>query len=349
LCIEIQSKSRPNYQVDTIYFGGGTPSILSVDDLSCIFQVIQNNWEIQENIEITIEVNPGTLSDNKIQSWIELDINRINLGVQSFNNKHLRQLGRIHNAKAAHHAIHKLKKAGFKNIGFDLIYGIFDQTIDEWNNDLRQAISYHPQHLSCYALTYEPNTPLYSQVQNKKITPLPDHTVRKMMDILFQVMEQKKYDHYEISNFAASISFRSKHNQKYWNGTPYIGLGAASHSFLENKRFWNISNVDAYIHKILNGCDPLENVERLTIEQQIIEFIFLELRKKEGIRIHIFDNKFPYCFTDLFSDALKELESTGYIEVTDESCRLSSNGKFFLDSICQRLVQCDYHLGKLEK
>jgi oxygen-independent coproporphyrinogen-3 oxidase len=338
LSIEIQSKATPDFQVDTIYLGGGTPSILNAEDLSFIFQSIKNNWQIEKKPEITIEINPGTVSDHKIQSWLQLDINRVNLGVQSFHDHLLQQLGRIHNAKTAHHTIQKCIKAGFKNIGLDLIYGIFDQRLDEWQKDLQLAMGYHPQHLSCYSLTYEPGTPLYRKLQKKQMTPLPDTTVRQMMYHLFQLMKENKYDHYEISNFASSTSFRSKHNQKYWNGKPYIGLGASSHSFFGNKRFWNISNVDAYIQKIFSGCDPVENVEHLTIEQQMIEFIFLGLRQREGILIHTFENRFPYCFAELFSDGLKELESEGYLEVSHMSCRLSDRGTYFLDSICQRLI-----------
>ena len=335
---EVQLKSKADFQVDTIYFGGGTPSILNAENISCICQSIFKHWHIQENPEITIEVNPGTLSHGIINTWKTLGINRINLGVQSFHDPHLQKLGRIHNAKEADQAIHLLKDAGFQNIGLDLMYGIPNQTLDEWKKDLLQAISHHPQHLSCYSLTYEPGTPLYQKLQKKKIVSLPDITIRQMMHILFQGMAENTYDHYEISNFAADNKFRSKHNQKYWPGMPYIGLGAASHSFVEKKRFWNCSNVFEYIKKISIGDDPVENCEHLTIEQQIIESIFLGLRQKDGIQIHKFEAIFPYRFKDLFSEVLNELESVGYLEISSDSCRLSDDGKFYLDSICQRFI-----------
>jgi len=335
---EIQLKSVFDYQVDTIYLGGGTPSILNSDDISRICQSIKKYWQVQENPEITIEVNPGTLSHDKVLSWKTLGINRINLGVQSFHNRHLLQLGRIHNETDVDRAIHLLKGAGFQNIGLDLIYGIPDQTIDEWKKDLLQALSYHPQHLSCYSLTYEPGTLLYEQLQRKKINALPDSSVRQMMDILFQTMVEHQYDQYEISNFASSLRFRSQHNQKYWQRMPYIGLGASSHSCIENKRFWNCSNVAKYILNVFNNCDPIENSENLTIEQQIIEFIFLGLRQKDGIHLQNFELNFSYCFKDLFPGVLRELQSAGYLDISSDRCRLSDHGKYFLDSICQKLV-----------
>jgi len=335
---EIQLKSDADFWVDTIYFGGGTPSILNADEICSICQSIKKHWQIQEHPEITIEINPGTLSHDKMQSWKTSGINRINLGVQSFHNRHLMQLGRIHNATDADRAIHLLKDAGFQNIGLDLMFGIFDQTINEWKKDLLQALSYYPQHLSCYSLTYEPGTPLYEQLQQNKICALPDKSVRQMMEILFQTMADHQYDHYEISNFASSVNFRSQHNQKYWQRKPYIGLGAASHSFIENKRFWNCSDVAEYIQKLFNNCNPIENCENLTIEQRIIEYIFLGLRQKEGIHFHDFKSVFSYCFKALFSVVLKELDASGYLDITSDTCRLSNHGKFFLDSICQKLV-----------
>jgi len=335
---EIQLKSRTDFLVDTIYFGGGTPSILNAQEISCIYQSIQNNWKIQDHPEITIEVNPGTLSDDKIQLWKELGINRINLGVQSFHHHHLHQLGRIHHEEQAHEAMNMLKQAGFTNIGLDLMYGIPNQTLDEWKEDLSQAIAHHPQHLSCYSLTYEPGTLLYLQLQKKIIEPLPDTTVRQMMNTLFQVMAEYKYEHYETSNFAADSQFRSKHNQKYWKGMTYIGLGVASHSFVNQKRFWNCSDVFHYIKKLSVGEDPVENCEILTIEQQIIESIYLGLRQNDGINIHEFEATFPYRFNALFADVLKEMESAGYLDISKDTCRLSYHGKFYLDSICQGLV-----------
>jgi oxygen-independent coproporphyrinogen-3 oxidase len=338
LDFEIQRKSKQDYLVDTIYFGGGTPSILNDNEISCLCQSIYNHWHVMDKPEITIEANPGTISLKKIKAWNLLGINRINLGIQSFHDQHLQQLGRIHNAKEALIAIHCLKDAGFQNVGLDLIYGIPNQTLNEWNKDLLQAISFSPQHLSCYLLTYEPGTQLYQLRQNKKIFSLPDSSVWKMMQSLFHTMAEYDYDHYEISNFASSPHFRSQHNQKYWQHMSYIGLGAASHSFINHKRFWNCADVAEYIQRILNHRDPIENYENLNLEQQIIEYIFLGLRQQNGINTYEFDTLFPYCFKEIFKEVLKELEPAGYLVVSKDSCRLSEKGKFFLDSICQRLI-----------
>jgi len=338
LVYEIQRKARPDFQVDTIYFGGGTPSILNDNEISCLCQTIRNHWYLIDHPEITIEVNPGTISSKKIKSWKILGINRINLGVQSFHDHHLQQLGRIHDAKEAITAIQCLKEAGFQNIGLDLIYGIPNQTLNEWKKDLHQAISFYPQHLSCYLLTYEPGTQLHQKLQNNEILTLSDRLLKQMIQTLFQTMAEHKYDHYEISNFASHRKFRSQHNQKYWQHLPYIGLGAASHSFINNKRFWNCSDVTEYIKKLSSHCDPIESFESLSLEQQIIEFIFLGLRQKNGINTYEFNTIFPYRFKALFSEPLRELEPRGYLEILNTSCRLSEKGKYYLDSICQRMV-----------
>jgi len=335
---EIQLKSSPDFQINSIYFGGGTPSVLSANHIIHICQWIYKLWNIVQHPEVSIEVNPGTISHDKIQAWQISGINRINIGVQSFHDHHLKQLGRIHTVKQALHAIDCLKDAGFNNIGFDLMYGLPGQTLHEWRTDLETAITLNPKHMSCYSLTFESGTQFYEMMLHKRIVPLSEKIVRQMMQILMDIMAENRYDHYEISNFASQKIYRSRHNQKYWNHQPYIGLGVAAHSFINNKRFWNCSHVSDYIYKLHHNNDPTEHSEILTREQQLIEWIFLGLRQKEGILIDKFEQHFSCSFHELFSSVLDELKAVGYIHVSPLTCCLTDAGRFYLNSIVQKMV-----------
>ena len=340
---EIYLRSDKNKRIDTIYFGGGTPSVLKVKDIRRIYEAIQLSWKIDPQSEITIEVNPGTVSKEKITELKSIGINRINIGIQSFHEKYLKILGRIHTSKESFNAINLAQKAGFKNIGLDLIYGIPDQTPDEWEKDLDMAIDLNPEHISSYLLTYEPGTIIHKKKINKTIVPLTDNIIAQMMNKLIFKMETNNFDHYETSNFASSADFRSKHNQKYWKQVPYIGIGAAAHSYYKNTRYWNHSNVNAYIKKIYQNLLPTENSEKLTINQQIIESIFLGLRSKEGIIVKDFETKFKSNFYELFSEPLGHLIKDSYIEYSSFYCRLSRSGHFFLDSIVEQFINSLYN------
>ncbi|ETR72026.1 MAG: oxygen-independent coproporphyrinogen III oxidase [Candidatus Magnetoglobus multicellularis str. Araruama] len=335
---EIQLKSSPDFQINSIYFGGGTPSVLSANHIIHICQWIYKLWNIVQQPEVSIEVNPGTISHDKIHAWQISGINRINIGVQSFHDHHLKLLGRIHTVKQALHAIDCLKDAGFNNIGFDLMYGLPGQTLHEWRTDLETAIVLNPKHMSCYSLTFESGTQFYEMMRHKRIVPLSEKIVRQMMHILMDIMAENRYDHYEISNFASQKIYRSRHNQKYWNHQPYIGLGVAAHSFINNKRFWNCSHVSDYIYKLHHNNDPTEHSEILTREQQLIEWIFLGLRQKEGILIDKFEQHFSCSFHELFSSVLDELKAIGYIHVSPLTCCLTDAGRFYLNSIVQKMV-----------
>jgi len=335
---EIQMRSRPDILVDTIYFGGGTPSILTANQIDTICKAIDDYWQIDARAEITLEANPGTLSEEKLQAWQLSGINRLNLGIQSFQDKHLKFLGRIHDVDQAHEAIDRIKHSRINNFGLDLMYGIPGQHLNEWIDDLQTAIQYTPNHLSCYSLTYEPGTPLFKALQQNFVMPLPDHRVRDMMKALITIMDQNQFDHYEISNFASQTEFRSKHNQKYWNNVPYLGFGVSAHSFESNTRFYNVSQVNHYIKQLHQNILPVECSETLTVDQQMIEAIFLGLRQTEGIPVRVFASRFSCSFTDLFSHVLEDMLESGYIELTDYTCRLTQKGLFYLDSIVQQII-----------
>ncbi|MBF0449438.1 MAG: radical SAM family heme chaperone HemW [Candidatus Magnetomorum sp.] len=337
---EIQIKSTIHLPVDTIYYGGGTPSVLDPSQIERICESIQNHWQVIQHAEITLEANPGTLTEEKLTAWKSSGINRINLGIQSFHDIHLKQLGRIYTAFQAHQAIDLIQKKGFQNIGLDLIYGIPEQTLDDFEKDLLIAIEYKPEHLSCYSLTYEPETPLYQKMKQNTIKPLSENIVAQMMTSSMDISEQSGYDHYETSNYAWGSEFRSRHNQKYWALLPYLGFGASAHSFLDNRRFWNVKDVIQYIKRLSLYRDPVDGSEHLTPQQHMIEAIFLGLRTQQGIQVKEFEKRFSLYFNDIFSDVLDPLRMDGYIEKTPEWCRLKRSGWFYLDSIIEQMVHC---------
>jgi oxygen-independent coproporphyrinogen III oxidase len=328
---------------DTIYFGGGTPSLLSVVDISLILKKLFNHFNIQKDTEITMEINPGTVTQKNLHGYIDAGINRLNVGIQSFQDNYLGFLGRIHSAQDARNTLQYAKSAGFSNIGIDLIYGLPDQNLNNWENDLQTALSYNPEHLSCYMLTYEPKTPFYTAREKDHILS-PDENLRaELFSFTWQYLSSYGYSPYEISNFSKTHSgspktYRSRHNQKYWTFAPYIGLGPSAHSYIDPIRFWNGKSLDHYIHTIQSGFSPMAGKEFLTLEQQMMESIFLGLRTKEGIDLTRFNKKFEFDFHTTFSIPLKNLAQNSYLILSDTFCRLTPTGMRFHDSISDFLI-----------
>src|SRR5208283_40603 len=240
----------------------------------------------------TMEVNPGDVSLEYFHALRLLGINRLNIGIQSFDDNILKFLGRRHNSGEAITAINDSRKAGFDNIGIDLIYGIYGQKISLWKKTIQQALSHAPEHISCYQLSLETGTPLHKEYARQGIN-LP---TEKEQLIFFQTtadkLENAGYIHYEVSNFARFDKFKSRHNQKYWQHAPYLGLGPAANSFLENKRFWNKAAVKTYLNEIAQGKMPVEETETLSSEQLQLEALFLGLRTKEGIDLKRYKTKY---------------------------------------------------------
>jgi len=328
---------------DTIYFGGGTPSLLSVVEISSILKKLFKHFKIQKDTEITMEINPGTTAAKNLQGYIASGINRINIGVQSFQDKYLGFLGRIHSARDACKALISARNAGFSNIGMDLIYGLTGQSLKDWKNDLQKALSFHPEHLSCYMLSYERKTPFYKARKNGHILPPDENLLGTFFSFTWDHLSAHGYIPYEISNFSRLDPkieglYRSRHNQKYWTFAPYIGLGPSAHSYIDPMRFWNIKSVDRYIRIIQSGNSPVAGKETLTMEQQMIESIFLGLRTKEGIDLKRFEKKFGPVFSNIFSKPLKNLEQKGYLTLSDTFCKLTPSGMRFHDSICDLFI-----------
>jgi oxygen-independent coproporphyrinogen-3 oxidase len=321
---------------DTIYLGGGTPSVLDASQVHRIIEAAQGRFAFTGKPEITIEANPGTLSPHGLKSWLAWGVNRVNLGVQSFRDEHLGFLGRIHSSEEARQAIRTTREAGVVNLGLDLIYGLPNQTAEEWLEDLKEATRHRPEHLACYMLTYEKGTPLETWCRQGRFKPLPDDTVRDFFDVTVEYLEAMGYEQYEISNFSREKAFRSKHNQKYWNHTSYMGFGPSAHSFLESRRSWNHADLDAYLRALETGILPVQDAELLDRHQLMLETVFLGLRTAQGIDADLFRGRYGVDFMERFQPVLNTLKKRGLyrlVSLSSHGCRLTRQGRAFADTI----------------
>lgn len=312
--------ARSFSSIDTVYIGGGTPSVLSIEQIAAVLAAAAKHLPIARDSEITVEVNPGDVSPGYLEALHDLGINRLNLGIQSFRDEVLKLLGRRHSAEEAYISIAAARRAGFHNIGIDLISGINGVGYKLWKDTLRKAVGFAPEHISCYQLTLNKKSPLYKKYSLAGIKLPDEKTERNLFFITSSELENSGYIHYEVSNFSRGDEFRSRHNMKYWHHMPYLGLGPAAHSFLNGKRWWNKSSVIKYLTDIKNGVMPVENYEVLSEEQLRLETIFLGLRTKEGIDLKAYQKKYGTDFfagkesliADLLKNKLIKLEN-GFI------------------------------------
>ena len=343
---EMKLVSAQGLCFDTLYIGGGTPSVYDHHDIGRIVSAVLQNFDFQPASEISIEVNPGTVSLEQLNGFRKAGINRINIGVQSFSQKNLDFLGRIHSANEARSAITEAQQAGLIDIGLDLIYGLPDQSNSDWLADLNQAVECDPNHISCYMLTYEQGTPLYNSREGGRVQPLNEDNVRTLFETTIDFLEDHDYFQYEISNFARIRNNGkpniSRHNLKYWTLVPYIGLGPSAHSFIQPQRYWNVSNVDSYIEAIESGQLPVAEREVLSKEQQIIEAIYLGLRMTAGIDLIGFKAKYGIDFIKAFEEVITDLAQRNYIAVNNNRCALTRRGRAYLDSITAMFVTREF-------
>lgn len=291
---------------DTVYIGGGTPSMLSVQQIDDILKAVHHNFDIDRQAEITIEVNPGDVSFDYFQSLRQLGINRLNIGVQSFDDQLLKFLGRRHTVKEARLAIDSARQAGFDNVGIDLIYGVSGQSINTWKQTLKEALSFSPEHLSCYQLSLDKKTQLYKQYKQDGLNLPLENEALDFFLTTSQVLTDAGYIHYEVSNFARTDSLKSRHNVKYWRHAPYLGLGPAAHSFINRERWWNKAAVKTYLKDISEEKKPVDKSENLTLEQLALESIFLAMRTKDGINLA----SYKTCFdSDLLVEKRQIIEA----------------------------------------
>ena len=312
---------------DTVYFGGGTPSILEIDTIGEILGCITANYNVHEDAEITIEANPGDLNPEKVEGIKSLGINRVNLGVQSFHDKDLQFLGRRHRAVDSKRVLNDLRDEGFDNIGIDLIYGLKEQSIENWKKTLERAVSFYPEHITCYQLTIEGKTVFKAMKDKRKLKDLPEDIASNFFLETSEFLEQKGYVHYEVSNFSKGAEYKSRHNVKYWQRIPYLGLGPSAHSFDGKKRWWNYRSVKKYCNSLENSKVPVEDSEILSGEQEILEKISLGLRTLNGIRREDLAG-IPGAL-----DNIQKLETSGHVEIKGDRVIPTKKGLLLADQL----------------
>lgn len=327
--------SEINEAVQTIYFGGGTPSILAPDAINKMLQAIKTHYAISSDPEITLEANPDDITAEKARAWKRMGINRFSIGVQSFADENLQWMNRAHDASQSIQCIQTIREAGFDNFSIDLIYGTPGQTQQGWIKDLEKAIEMKIPHLSCYALTVEEGTALHHMIGSGKKEKISADEQAERFEALVQLSSLAGYTHYEISNLALPGK-ESKHNSAYWEGKPYLGFGPSAHSFSGTKRSWNIADNLKYSQSIEAGILPHEE-ETLREIDQLNEYIMTSLRSIKGMQKETIKTRWGSDKLQIISTAIEQFIGSGKIISTENSWVLSGEGRFFADGIASSL------------
>lgn len=321
-----------NYPIKTIYLGGGTPSQLSDGHLLQIFTKLKETYGdlFSKNMEITMECNPDDVTPDFCKTLGKLPVNRVSMGAQTFSDQRLQFLRRRHNTAEVKEAVSLLRKTGIENISIDLMFGFPKENIEDWKYDILQALQLGVEHISAYSLMYEEGTPLYKMLEQGKIEEIDEELSRNMYDTLVDMLTLSGYEHYEISNFAKP-GYRSRHNSSYWNETPYIGLGAAAHSYrrarnqsgkMEVTRSWNINNIQQYINSIHQGILPSEK-EHLGLATRYNDLITTALRTSDGIDLEKTEKEFGKCYLEKLLDEANDKIKRGFMKIDKQNDRLS--------------------------
>lgn len=327
-------------EFETLYFGGGTPSVLSANAIDQLLAQAQRCFRWVCDPEITLEANPETVSLERLRAFRSLGINRLSLGIQSFSDAELQQLGRIHRAEQAKRSIEWAEQAGFDNVNLDLIFAIPNQSLRQWQSNLKRAISFHPKHLSVYGLTIEPGTRLHERIGSGEIRQLRETTQRQMYLWSIETLAAANYHQYEISNFSKP-GFKCRHNMNYWNGSYYLGIGPGAHSYWQNIRQWNVDSLNSYSDLLKKAKLPVAGYEQLTSQQQMIEFIYLGLRTSKGIDLNAFEKKFSMPFLPKFQIVLEKFaghQDGDLFQLQQHHLKLTPAGFVLFDEICQHLT-----------
>jgi oxygen-independent coproporphyrinogen-3 oxidase len=340
---EIQLTASPNFThnndkkeiIDTIYFGGGTPSLLAADEIKSLLASVKNHYQINDTAEITLEANPDDISKEKLTEWKNAGINRLSIGVQSFKEKDLEWMNRAHNNKQALECLLLAKETGFNNLSADLIYGTPGLTDEEWKQNVEQLINLDIPHIACYALTVEPNTALKKMIDLKKKKDVNTDEQANQFLLLMKWMKHAGYEHYEISNFAKP-GFRSRHNSSYWQGKTYIGIGPSAHSYNGAVRKWNVANNALYIQSIQKNIIPFEE-EKLTDVQRLNEYIMTSLRTIEGVDLKLVESNFSIKHRKRIESTANDYIKRKLIIIKNENFVLTEKGKLFADGIAADL------------
>lgn len=322
--------------LDTLYFGGGTPSLLEEEDWNLLLGQLKEDFTFREGFEFTVECNPDDLDRERLAMLRKIGVNRLSIGVQSFRDQDLKLMNRSHQADQAVNSIRWAKEAGFDNLTADLIYGIPDMDLDTWRENVEQMISLGVNHISAYALTVEERTVLAHQVENGSVTVPEDETYEAHYFLLIDLLKAAGFKHYELSNFARR-GHQSRHNSSYWSGSPYLGLGPSSHSFSGNTRSWNLSNNAKYLKVVEEGRSPIESSEELSLKDRTNEYLMTQLRLSSGIDLVRLKEEFGYDIKAVAGETLSEYFEKGLMIREGDHLRLSRSGKLLSNAIISEL------------
>ena len=320
---EILNKCR-EYKIISIFIGGGTPSYLDEKNLEILLKTI-NLLDFKDNMEFTVECNPGTLNQEKLIIMKKNNVNRLSMGLQSTNNSLLKEIGRIHTFEEFKKNFYEARKAGFENINVDLMFGLPNQSIKDWKSTLEDAVSLNPEHISAYSLIIEEGTCFYNLYNKDKLNLPSEENERNMYLLTKNILSKHGYNQYEISNYAKNGK-ECFHNKVYWKCNEYLGLGVSASSFVDEKRFKNIDNIKDYIEKIDNNKDVIEDIHINDIKDDMEEFMFMGLRMMEGINIQEFKERFRKDVWDIYNDAIKNNVKKGLLVIDSEKLYLSPKG-----------------------
>lgn len=334
--IDLYASSFQDEHFTTIFFGGGTPSLLSPKQIADIIRHLGETFTVEPDAEITLETNPGTVDRKKLEEFRKTGVNRISFGVQSFFDDDLKFLTRIHSADQARQAVRFARDAGFGNINVDLIFALPNQTISRWEQNLHSALELEPQHISAYSLIVERGTPLFRMVDAKIVSPQPVETEAAMYEMTMKHLHDVGFEHYEVSNYAKA-GFRSRHNCKYWDHSHYVGFGPSAHSFVSGKRWWNVSNIRTYCDNLEQNRSPVSGSELLSPAELYDEAIMLGLRS-DGIDLHRLHAEHGVDLLSRHGPFIDQLLAEQLVVVEPNVLRLTDKGFLLCDEISGRLL-----------
>ena len=321
----------------TIFFGGGTPSLLTVKQITRLLDACRQAFAVDQDAEITLEANPGTLSAGQLAGLRTAGVNRLSMGAQSFDAELLKTLGRIHSPEEISQALHNARRAGFTSINLDFMFGLPGQTMHHWQETLDRALSLQPEHFSLYSLIIEEGTPFYTWTHEGRITPGDEDLCADMYEYADERLQAEGYENYEISNWALP-GHQSQHNLTYWRNLPYLGMGAGAHSFFGGRRFSNVLDPQEYIRLLKNQQRPEAEGETIERAQEMSETAFLGLRTAIGLHLPTFEQRFGEPFANFAGERLRVVEEAGLLEQKEDWLRLSRRGRLLGNEVFLRLL-----------
>ena len=335
LCKEIEEKAI-KYKIKSIFIGGGTPSYLETEEISKILNSI-NKLDLSEDIEFTMECNPGALKEEKLRAMLNGGVNRISMGLQAVQNSLLKDIGRIHSFKQFEENFNLARQIGFKNINVDLMFGLPNQKVEEWKESLETIARMNPEHISAYSLIIEEGTAFYKLWERNKLILPSEEEEREMYVITKNILKNYGYHQYEISNYS-KVGSECYHNKVYWKSDEYLGLGSASTSFIDGKRIKNIENVKDYIDKINSGEDVIDDIYVNTLEDNMEEFVFMGLRMIEGINVNEFNKRFGVTIEGIYKEVIDKNINKKLLVLENDRLRLTEKGIELSNSVMSDFI-----------